>query len=172
MQSSFYVYRHVTPSGKSYVGITTDCKRRWANGAGYRDHKYFYNAIKKYGWDNIKHEIIACGLTLDEAKTAERYNIRKYASNDPDHGYNLTAGGDMRKGSVRRAVMCQDTGEIYESIAEASMDKNISEGSILACCKGKTKTAGRMQWSYMPCKQITTVIKLNGQTFKMKGLCL
>ena len=55
----YVVYKHTSPSGKVYIGITgQDIHRRWRNnGEGYRG-QLFYNAIKKYGWENISHEIL------------------------------------------------------------------------------------------------------------------
>lgn len=52
-----------------YVGITSkeDVKRRWLRGTGYKCNIHFTNAINKYGWDNIEHEILLDGLTKEEA---------------------------------------------------------------------------------------------------------
>lgn len=72
------VYIHITPSNKYYVGITSKepCER-WRNGFGYYSQKYFYNAIQKYGWDNIYHEIVASNLTKEEANNFEKLLIQK-----------------------------------------------------------------------------------------------
>lgn len=63
------------------------------NGNAYQT-QYFSNAIKKYGWDNFQHEIIAENLTEDEAKNFEKVLISKLRSNERDFGYNITKGGD------------------------------------------------------------------------------
>ena len=87
---------HTSPSGKVYIGIT--CKTpeaRWGvGGNGYAKHPYFWNAIKKYGWDTFKHEILLEGLSKEDACDKEREYIKRYCSNNPDYGYNLTTGGD------------------------------------------------------------------------------
>ena len=50
----YTVYKHITPSGKVYIGITSiKPDKRWNRGKGYKDNIYFSNAINKYGWDNI-----------------------------------------------------------------------------------------------------------------------
>lgn len=87
---------HTSPSGKRYIGITgQNHKRRWRkNGAGYKNHVYFWNAIKKYGWDNFKHEILFEGLTKEEAEQKEIELIAKYNSNNENCGYNLSTGGE------------------------------------------------------------------------------
>ena len=69
------LYLHTSPNGKKYYGITSknNPSERWGNnGENYKRHPYFYNAIKKYGWDNFKHEIIFDDLTENEAKLLEQ----------------------------------------------------------------------------------------------------
>ena len=65
---TYYVYRHISPNGKSYIGITKqEPTRRFQNGNGYKTQRAFYRAIQKYGWDSFKHEILEEGLTEKEA---------------------------------------------------------------------------------------------------------
>ena len=92
------VYRHITPNGKSYIGITSreNLNQRWSNGRGYKDTP-FGEAIEKYKWENIKHEILDTNLTEDEAKRLEREYIEKYRTFIrfiDCKGYNCTLGGD------------------------------------------------------------------------------
>lgn len=92
------VYKHTCPNGKVYIGITKKRPRdRWANGLGYAE-QFFGKAIRKYGWENIKHEIIADGLTEEEAKQKEIEQIALHDSHNPEHGYNCTDGGDGASG--------------------------------------------------------------------------
>lgn len=95
----YTVYRHISPSGKVYVGIT--CRKpeyRWNKGKGYKetDQLCFFRAIKKYGWDNIKHEILYTNLSEEEAKTLEISLIKHYKS--LGISYNMTDGGDGGRG--------------------------------------------------------------------------
>lgn len=95
MEKKYCVYKHTTPSGKVYIGITgRDPYVRWRNGTGYSGSKYFNSAIQKYGWANIKHEILMDGLTKEEACQAEKELIRKYDSTNTEKGYNRTFGGN------------------------------------------------------------------------------
>lgn len=91
----FVIYKHTSPSGKVYIGLTgrKDVNLRWCNGLGYGSNKYFTNAIKKYGWENFQHEIIKTGLTFDEACEWEIKLIAEYKSNNPKFGYNISSGG-------------------------------------------------------------------------------
>lgn len=97
--SVWCVYIHTSPSGKRYIGITSQqVKDRWRNGKGYKFNTYFGKAIKKYGWDNIKHEVVAEGLSEQDAKQMEIDLIQKYQSTDKTKGYNISLGGDGTKG--------------------------------------------------------------------------
>lgn len=90
----FYVYEHLFPNGKRYIGITTNPKRRWANGLGYNHNKYMKRAIKKYGWHNIQHNILFENKTKEDAEMLERQLIHIYKSNIPQCGYNIENGGN------------------------------------------------------------------------------
>lgn len=93
---TFCVYRHTSPSGKVYIGIT--CQRpekRWQNGRGYlySHNPHFYNAIQKYGWLSFTHEIICTNLSQGEAERLEVQLIAEHKAADPRHGYNQAYGG-------------------------------------------------------------------------------
>lgn len=91
------VYKHTSPSGKVYIGITClNPSYRWSNGNGYATQPAMANAIKKYGWDSFTHEIVYDNLTREEAAEREKELIALYRSNDPSFGYNCTSGGDAK----------------------------------------------------------------------------
>lgn len=46
-------------------------------------------------------------------------------------------------------ILCVETGEIFESQNEASRIKNISQGNINSCLKGKRTVAGGYHWKYL-----------------------
>lgn len=184
----YCVYKHIFPNNKVYIGIT--CKKpiyRWNNGNGYKKtSSYMYNAIKKYGWENIKHEILFEGLTKQDAENKEIELIKLYKSNDCKFGYNLMSGGhcsrhgELTKQQIskhskgkklsektkeqisktmkllykdgiperrKKILRCNDK-KIYDSITQASIELNIPTSNIVACCKGKRKTAGGYVWQY------------------------
>lgn len=93
--NSYTVYKHTSPSGKVYIGITArPVSRRWHGGSAYRNNAHFYAAIKKYGWDEFKHDILATGLDRETACRMEVELIAQYGSTDPAKGYNQSPGGD------------------------------------------------------------------------------
>lgn len=91
----YIVYKHTTPNNKVYIGITKhDPKYRWLNnGRGYKVQSTFFNAILKYGWINIKHEILYTNLTEEQALDKEEELIQQYKSYDRRYGYNISLRG-------------------------------------------------------------------------------
>lgn len=92
MKKTYCVYEHVFPNGKRYIGITNNPGKRWRNGAGYETQGKIAKAIKHYGWDNIKHNIILDGLDNEQAIQLEQYLIS--ALDTIENGYNTAIGGD------------------------------------------------------------------------------
>lgn len=110
----FIVYRHQSPSGKNYVGITSQTPEgRWQNGNGYISQA-FHNAIAKYGWDSFSHYLWTgekwAEYPLD--KDAEPYVCDKEEASRLEckfikefdsmmHGYNCSPGGESPSHSVK-----------------------------------------------------------------------
>ena len=88
----YLVYKHTSPNGKIYIGITKNLPNaRWNEGAGYETQKKFYKAIQAFGWINFKHEVIAAGLSEEEARCLESKLILEYRYNEDEYGYNTQA---------------------------------------------------------------------------------
>ena len=94
-RTDFCVYEHVCPDGMKYVGMT--CQKpqeRWGrDGKQYRSQPV-YQSILKYGWDNIEHNILASGLSLQEAQKMERTLIAQNKENGLS--LNVDKGGDVQ----------------------------------------------------------------------------
>lgn len=168
MDKKWCVYLHTSPSGKYYVGITSQKPEdRWRDGKGYKGSPYFNHAIKKYGWDNFKHEIIVNNLSEEEAKNFEKLFIKQLKSNDEKYGYNLTAGGDGSYGlspseetkqlmrDIKSNPVCQFDLDLnfikeYSSANYAEQCTGIWQSMILGCCHNKSgyKTAGGYVWIF------------------------
>lgn len=204
----YTVYKHTAPNGKTYIGITgRDPVRRWGGGSNYRSNKHFFSAIQLYGWENIKHEIIATGLSKEAAAALEIELIEQYDSTNREKGYNESTGGEApaagskhseetrrkmsesRKGRRlseaarqkmsrsakgrrlseeqkekmrgannrfygkaspnRKAVICIETGITYESISEAAKATGAQQQKISRVCNGKNHTAGGFHWAFI-----------------------
>lgn len=127
---AFTVYKHTTPSNKVYIGITSqEVGRRWQCGSGYYGNDHFRKAIKKYGWENITHEVLYTGLTKEQACSKEIELIAEYDSANPEKGYNKSTGGEhARVGShhseeTKRRYSEIRKGRIHSEETKAKMSK-------------------------------------------------
>ena len=85
-QGVYTVYQHITPDGWVYIGMTGKKPGyRWRNGTEYKHQPRFYSAIEMFGWENIKHEVVAQFTNKVEAHDVERKLIQL----NKDHCYNV-----------------------------------------------------------------------------------
>ena len=98
-------------SGKQYVGISGDLKKRW------HDHKkadgwctVLHASIKKHGVNNFEFNHIADTFTWEDACAIERSLIIEMNTKAPN-GYNLTFGGDGTLGFKHTKEECQRRSE-------------------------------------------------------------
>lgn len=95
-ERTYCVYMHTNKiNGKKYIGQTCQKPedRFRKDGIGYIGSRVFYNAIRKYGWNNFYHEILFTNLTLEQANIVEQALIFVYKTTDRRFGYNLESGG-------------------------------------------------------------------------------
>lgn len=93
-ENTYAVYKHTSPSGNYYIGITKygdNLNKRWRDGRHYKECHAFYRAIQKYGWNNIKHSIIINNLSKKEAEFFEKLFIKIYKK--CERCYNICDGG-------------------------------------------------------------------------------
>ena len=165
---TYCVYSHTNKTnGKIYIGQTCQKpEKRWKNGAGYENCIRFYNAIKKYGWNNFEHEIIASNLTKQEADNFERLLIEKLNTQNDSYGYNICSGGggtenrqfsDETKQKMKLAKKGKKINQYdkqgnfirsWDYIRDADKALGINNSSIIRCCRGIAKTAGGFVWRY------------------------
>lgn len=158
----YTVYKHTNKTnGKVYIGITRQrVERRWQNGHGYAG-TYFGNAVAKYGWDGFAHEVLFSGLPKVAACIIEQAAIATYHSNEREHGYNISMGGEccdrvsVRCGSDNHraeAVVRIDpaTGERvrFATMAEAANVTGVNRKGIGKACKGILNTYKGYVWEY------------------------
>ena len=89
MEVKGFVYIHINKiNGKKYIGQTIQSPiKRWDYGRGYRNCSRFFNAIKKYGWDNFEHKVFECNES--DLDRIESELIAQYNTTNPQYGYNL-----------------------------------------------------------------------------------
>jgi group I intron endonuclease len=126
----FYVYKITNlVNGKVYIGKSGHLEKRWRNhlsiaARGKQDPSFsiIHAAIRKYGKDNFRFEIIESHYSEQESFDREKYWITECQSNIYKHGskygYNLTDGGEGPTG-------CVPSEETRKKISEAcSGEKN------------------------------------------------
>ena len=134
MEKNYIVYKHTTPDGKVYIGMTGKTpEERWKNGGGYYKNE-FAEAIRRFGWTNIKHDILSDGLTHEEACKEEQRQIVFYKSTNPLYGYNKSTGGKFPFAGCKHSEQWKKT--ILES-RKRKYDSEKTGERISAAKKGK-----------------------------------
>jgi len=90
------IYEAINKINKmSYIGQTTKSlsyrKEKHYHAMKYYNY-YFYNALKKYGWDNFEWKIIEECDTKEDLNKMEIYYIKQHNTLRP-YGYNISEGG-------------------------------------------------------------------------------
>ena len=92
------VYIYTFPNGKKYVGQTVQTvEKRSKNGEGYKESPKVYQAIKKYGWENVKVKTIEC-KNQEEMDILEKKLIKQLKTQNIEFGYNIAPGGRLGNG--------------------------------------------------------------------------
>jgi hypothetical protein len=123
-------------NGKIYIGINTN-NRSGYFGSGIN----ITRAIKKYGKQNFKKEILEECKTIKELSNREKYYIKLY--NATELGYNISPGGtgvsDEMKQKVSRATKGRRlTKEWKHNISIAMQGKKLSKEHKQSISKGNT----------------------------------
>ena len=119
----YYLYALVFPNGKLYFGISYDPENRWdghKKAARNGSKLVVYNAIRKYGADNVFMTIGAQGKP-EEMCAAETEHIARFKTMDHRYGYNTTPGGElspMRCERTRRKMAETITGRPGHTLSE------------------------------------------------------
>jgi len=173
--NTYSLYRHISPSGRVYVGITSlRPEKRWGkDGALYCGHPDypFARAIKKYGWDAFKHEVLLSSLSEEAAKLLEIMLIAYYKA--MNMSYNITNGGEsgsgnrshsgLRASEETRKKMSVSKGQVvyqytrdgalvrrWESQKAAADTLGIYKGAISSACCGRIRSYKGFFWSVLP----------------------
>lgn len=128
---AYKVYRYTFPNGKYYIGKTKTSieQRAGSNGCRYTDKTLVGRAIRKYGWINIKKEILFDNLSENEANKKERECIKQFNALDRRFGYNLTRGGDGGH-SVYRVVSDETKRKIGEKNRQRLIGRKVPKERV------------------------------------------
>lgn len=167
MDNNYCVYKHTCPNGKVYIGITgRKPETRWQSGHGYRSNRHFWNAIQKYGWENISHDILLSGLSKEAAGEYEKMYIYFFNSADKEHGYNKTHGGEIGGKPTEETILkisgknhymakrieqyslSGDYINTFGCVMDAAKELGENYSSIAACARHEHYTAFGYIWVY------------------------
>jgi transposase len=127
------IYKATFPNGKVYIGKTKNFNHRkrchiYCARSGKNENIIFYRAIRKYGEDNIKWEIISECSSIEELNTLEIFYIKEHNSIDYNFGYNMVCG-DKQTYEIRN---------------------NFDKEYLLEIIKSKLKSNGHNPENYIP----------------------
>jgi len=102
------VYCLTFPNGKKYVGIGLTNGGITTRFNAYKslrckDQPKLYNALKKYGPENVKYELLLETSDRDNACRSEMYIIDIWNLQDDRYGYNISFGGDCGNLGLKRS---------------------------------------------------------------------
>ena len=120
------IYKILFPNNKVYIGQTKDFNERknqhYRASFNKKLNLPVYNAIRKYGWNNLSWGIIDEGKTQDELNEKEKYWISYYKSYCGDkrynNGYNATIGGEGHNTTKFQISDVEKIKEIHEQYPE------------------------------------------------------
>lgn len=175
--NNYTVYKHTSPSGKIYVGITSrNPIKRWNGGTGYINNEYFTRAINKYGWNNIQHEILFTGLSKEEAETKEIELIALYRSDERDYGYNIQHGGNaigkhaeetkMKIGKANKGKLPWNTGKHRDEETRKKLS-DYHTGTHLS-----QETKQKISLAHKGRKQDAEVVRKRAESCRKKVKCV
>ena len=128
-----------TLNGKYYFGKTVQFKTRMLAHKNSKNLKtYLSHAIRKYGWDNFKQEILIDDVPEEDLNQLEISYIEIHDSTNPKKGYNLTKGGDGTSGF-------KFTDQTKKKICMANKKHSAEKGSISFSQKSK-KMGSEISW--------------------------
>lgn len=139
-----YIYKYTNLiNGKIYIGKTYRLNKRKYEHKHREVNTYFHNALKKYGFENFKYEVIA---QTDNDKTLnflETYYIRKFNS-FIENGYNLTRGGEGTLGYT----VSERVKEIVSKTQKGKIVSNETKIKMSLSGKGKHNHKGENNPNY------------------------
>lgn len=156
------IYKITNPSGKIYIGKTSDYKKRlkYYYKLNCKQQVKIYNSLKKHGPENHIFEIIE-ECSIEQLNEREIYWINEFKS--VETGLNLTYGGDggnlskeskelKRLNSMKSIYQFDLNGNFikkHRGASEAINDLNKgNSNNINDCARGKYKSAYGFQWVY------------------------
>jgi hypothetical protein len=168
------LYRLTSPSGKSYIGITTKTtERRWSkhveHALGRRDAGYLYNALRKHGADSFTVETLVVADDTGYLRDLEKRAIVALGTRYP-FCYNVAGGGEMAPGprseEVRARISVAQRRRFTRPEERARMAVYGERGAkVLAAKHAANRIDGLAPWEHRE-KQARLKTQLGAEGFR------
>jgi len=155
------IYKYTSPSGKSYIGKTREDRedaRKYEHiyAAGKNKTTAFYYAIRKYGIEDFKYEVLMTGIPSEIANGMEIIYIDLHK---PE--YNMTTGGDGVDSETAKRVANErwaDPEDTAKRIAAMKGKKKTITDEFRkaqsARCLGKVNTWNKIEYTCPHCYKV------------------
>jgi len=151
-----------TINNKYYIGQTkfTLEKRKKEHKKRYKSkyNLFFYNSLKKYGWNNFIWEVIEECESKEELDEMEFHYIKQFHSHVSENGYNLTWGGDGNS--------CIRSKETKNKMSEAQQKRWKNSENIIEASKRQKKIMSNEEYKNKIIEKLTTTC--NTEEYKRK----
>lgn len=133
--------------------------------ARYSNFHFIRNSINKCKYlPNISHQTeeyiiksIEDSSVYDIEKLIKLYNVDKLTTYQVAKELGISQGtvcslldkNNIKRNNNKRSIRCVETGDIYDSLCEATRKTGIATSHISACCNGSRKTTGGYHWEFI-----------------------
>lgn len=174
-----YVYEITNlVNGKKYIGKRS-CKCSIEDDKYMGSGKYLLNAISKYGKKNFIKNILKVCENEKMAFEWEKFYIEEVKAYNNLNYYNISSGGDGGRGNFitktkselddiyrkiskaqkgkfkggknpnAKKIVCINTGKVFDTIKDASIEYEAAEATISRCCNGISASYGGKSGEYI-----------------------
>ena len=143
------IYMHTVPNGKHYIGQTSGkLKNRIGNDFKGYEGQVFYNAVLKYGPENIRTRILYEVETLEEANRLESLCIDRYGTISNSLGYNKALGGSKSTFTEEsKKKLSKKNTEVYKDPAlRKKVSNSVRENNLRHEVKKNRSSGLRNMW--------------------------
>ena len=169
-----YIYKTTNQiNGKIYIGLTTmnEEESKWYFGSGDSIKK----ALEKHGVENFEKEILERGFsTKEELAEAEIKWITHFKSTTRGIGYNLSPGGDLNPGYLKKCIYQYSTdGSLvkwFPCIDDAVRELQMKNSDIYKKSVRESRPIKKFWWSLEE-KSPEEIVRMHqGYLGKRKGI--
>ena len=131
-------------------GITPTVCKRWHCFANFLED---LPLIENYNlWLTNPKQRVALDKDLKQPTTENKiYSLETcifLTASDNSKEVNTRVDRTTQGGRNARQVVCVETGQVFQTVKQASEWAGVGDGNISRCCQGKIKTSGGFHWKY------------------------